>query len=361
MTITINGNGPIVGSDRAEAGVNDDITSLAAVSSVNGGQLAGMRNKIINGKMDVSQRGGSFNVTLAGTYTLDRYALYIGGGGACNVSQSGDVPTTEFLQSLRVSVTTADVALGASDNYTISQRIEGYNVRDLTGRPFTLSFWVRSAKVGTHCVAFRGAQAMRSFITEYTIAAANTWEFKKITVSPGLITDGAWEWTNGVGLLVDWIMASGTGFNTSPNAWQTGNLLSTSNQVNVFDTVGNLFGITGVQLEVGSVATHFEHRPYGMELALCQRYYETGKLFACCDGAMAYVAASTAFQIQKRTTPTFIVRDNAGNPGFCSVDAGSLVPASVGGNETYVFTHVNNSVRPLNNFANFNWVASAEL
>lgn len=273
MTITINGSGTIVGSDRAEAGVNDDITGLQNISSINGGQLAGVRNRIINGKMEIAQRGTSFNISVAGTYTLDRFVLFIGGGGLCNVAQSTSVPSLEFRSSLLVSVTTADVVLGVSDNCTISQRIEGYNVRDLIGRPFTLSFWVRSAKVGTHCVAFRGAQAQRSFITEYTIAVANTWEFKKITITSGLITDGSWEWTNGAGLLVDWTMASGSGFNTTPNAWQTGNFLATANQVNVFDTVGNTFAIAGVQLEVGPVATPFEHRPYGMELALCQRYF----------------------------------------------------------------------------------------
>jgi hypothetical protein len=90
----------------------------------------------------------------------------------------------------------------------------------------------------------------------------------------GLITAGTWNYTNGAGLEVDFTLLGGTNFQSTPNAWQTGDFIATANQVNCLDTVDNIFAITGVQLEVGAVATPFEHRNYGAELQLCQRYYE---------------------------------------------------------------------------------------
>lgn len=232
------------------------------------------RNKIINGKMEIAQRGTSFPGLASTTYTLDRFAVSFGGTALATVSQQGDVPTSnEFQSSLRVAITTADASIIASDFGAVFQSVEGFNARDLIGRTFTLSFWVRSSKTGSHCIALRNSGNDRSYVAEYIINVANTWEFKVITVSGGLITAGTWNWTNGSGVTVLWSLAAGTAFQTTAGTWQTGNFLATTNQVNCLDTVGNIFAITGVQLEAGPVATPFEHRPYGAELALCQRYY----------------------------------------------------------------------------------------
>ena len=236
---------------------------------------AGMRNKIINGKMDIAQRGTSF--AAASGYTLDRFTYYNNGPGVgvVTISQQADVPSSnEFQNSLRVTVTpTADTSIAAGDLYVIGQTVEGFNARDLMGHTFTLSFWARSSKTGVHCVSFKNSGQDRTYVAEYSISAANTWEFKTITISGGLITDGTWNWTTGTGLIVSWALACGSAFQTTANAWGSGNFAATSNQVNCLDTVGNIFAITGVQLEVGDIATPFEHRHYGAELALCQRYY----------------------------------------------------------------------------------------
>jgi hypothetical protein len=255
----------------------------AQIQSLNGGPLAGSRNRIINGDMRISQRGTSFAALAAGgAITLDRWGWASSGAMVCTITQATDVPNNTFQSSYKVDVTTADTSIAASDYAHIMQRIEGYNVRDLIGTTFTLSFWAKSSKTGTHCVSFRNvgtgspAAADRSFIKEYTIAAANTWEYKTVTVAGGLITAGTWDWTNGAGLDVVFTLATGTTHQTTADTWQTGNFMGTANQVNVMDNTANDFFLTGVQLEAGSVATPFERRSYGQELALCQRYFETG-------------------------------------------------------------------------------------
>ena len=266
-------NGVYTTGDQTIGGIKT-FTSAPVVPGINGGQLAGMRNKIINGKMEIAQRGASFAAIISGAYSLDRWTNVNTTSAVVTMSQQTDVPSNnEFQNSLRVEVTTADSSIAASDTFSVNQFIEGFNARDLIGRSFTLSFWVRSSKTGIHCVAF-SSQSDRVFVTEYTVNAANTWEFKTVTVTGGLITAGTWNWTNGVGLQVRFALANGTTRQTTAGAWQTGDFYSTSNQVNCLDTIGNIFAITGVQLEVGSVATPFEHRPIGAELALCQRYFE---------------------------------------------------------------------------------------
>jgi hypothetical protein len=234
------------------------------------------RNKIINGKMEIAQRGTSFSGIGISTFPLDRYR-YDGSPGVVDSIRSSDIPTNQFNNSLRFTVATAVPSGGGA---YVFQIIEGFNARDLVGRAFTLSFWVRSSKTGVHCVSFRNegfslpGTGYRSYVAEYTINATNTWEYKTITVSGGLITDGVWYWDSGYGLGVNFVFsASGSMVAPSPNVWHNDTYYATSNQVNCLDAIGNIFAITGVQLEVGSVATPFEHRPFGAELALCQRYF----------------------------------------------------------------------------------------
>lgn len=264
--VTLTGNQTIAGTKT--------FSSSPVVPGLNGGQLAGMRNKIINGDMNIAQRGTSFAAATNGIYTADRWQYLMAAGAVETVSQQADAPSNnEFQNSLRLAVTTADTSIAAGEFSGVRQHIEGYNARDLIGKTFTLSFWVRSSKTGVHCVAFRNSGQDRAYVVEYTVNAANTWEYKSVAVIGGLITAGTWNWTTGIGLTVNFATSAGSTYQTTAGAWQTGNYLATSSQVNCLDTIGNIFAITGVQLEPGSVATPFEHRPYGAELALCQRYY----------------------------------------------------------------------------------------
>jgi len=251
------------------------------------------RNKIINGKMEIAQRGTSFTLDSA-KYMLDRWRGLNSTSAILTAAKSTDTPSDEYNSSFALTVTTADASVAAGDFVTIGQAIEGYNVRDLIGRDFTLSFWVRSAKTGTHCVTFRNLGLDRTYVAEYTVNTADTWEKKTITVSAGLITAGTWDWENGYGLSAYWSLTAGTTYQTTANTWQTGNFFSTTNQVNVCDTVNNIFAITGVQLEAGSVATPFEHRSYANEQQLCRRYYQAWGAFAAGAGSSSKRYASTS-------------------------------------------------------------------
>lgn len=339
VTLTL----PAVTSTVLAQGAIDNITSI------NTGQIAGMRNKIINGAMDISQRGTSFAAIAPNTYSLDRYSWFTNSTGVVTVSQQADAPVNnEFQSSLRIAVTTADATVGSGEVSFMQQIIEGYNVRDLIGKTFTLSFWVRSSKTGVHCIALKNSGLNRAYVVEYTVISANTWEQKSISVSGGLITTGTWDWTNGKGLLVVWTLAAGTTFQTTAGSWQTGDLYATSSQVNCLDTIGNIFAITGVQLEVGSVATPFEHRPYGAELALCQRYYVKFQGNASNNariGAGYVVTATSAvvansLPVAMRIAPTALEQSGtAGHYGVLYANSGvacTAVPTFGSASETQV-------------------------
>lgn len=279
------------------------MTGNLTVPSINSGQLAGMRNKIINGKMEIAQRATGFPA--ANGYNLDRWSVINTTAAVVTIDQQSDFPGNEFRTYHRTVVTTADASVDATDTYVNFQAIEGYNARDLIGRTFTLSFWVRSPKTGVHCIAFKNSGSDRSFIAEYTVNAADTWEFKSVTVNGGLITAGTWNWTNGVGLSVCFTLMNGTTRQTTANAWQTGDFYSTSAQVNVLDAINNIFAITGVQLEAGPVATPFEHRPYGLELVLCRRYFRPLEgMVGRIDTTASNAVFAGSFDVPMRAAPT---------------------------------------------------------
>ncbi len=286
------------------------------------GQFA--KNKIINSKMESAQRGTSFPAAVNGAYPLDRWII-VGGGTDAVVSVSQAGADSEFSKSLSVGVSTADSSIAASQSLNIQHRIEGYNVSDLVGSTFTLSFRVYATKKGVYCVSFSNLAADRSYVAEFTVNVSNTWEAKTVTVVGGIPSSDTWNFTSGIGLTVRWAMASGSSFHTTAGAWQTGNFQSTANQVNCLDTVGNLFAITGVQLEVGSVATPFEHRPYGAELALCQRYYQisTVSVRGVATGASQYFNVPVYFH-PMRVTPTASLPSSAGK---LNISSAFLVPA----------------------------------
>jgi len=261
-------------------------TSLPTQQAVKGyvNSLAGTsgnftKNLIIGGDFSLNpwQRGTSFPALATAVYCADRWRLNFNTSSVVTVSRSTDSPTVTqagifTTNSILVSVTTADPSIGTGDLFTILQAIEGFNFTRIAQRPFTLSFWVKASVTGTYCVSFSNSGGDRSYIAEYVVNASSTWEYKTITVSSSPAS-GTWDYTNGLGVSVQFALACGSTFQTTPNIWQTGNFRATANQVNALATIGNAFQIALVQLEPGDFATPFEIRTFQQELFLCQRYY----------------------------------------------------------------------------------------
>lgn len=253
--------------------------------------IAGLgRNAVINGSFDLWQRGTSFAAIANAAYSADRWKYGKSGAMVHTVSRSTDVPTATEASvkanySVLIDCTTIDGSIAAGDFCTIRQEIEGYNVRQLVGRTFTLSFWVKATKTGIHCVSFRNSGSDRSYVAEYTISAANTWEKKTVTVTGGLPEAGTWDYTTGVGLSVSFALVAGSTYQTTANAWNTGNFLATANQVNATDDTANDFRLAFVQLELGAKSGRFEVRSIEREVALCQRYFSTSYYNGVAPGA----------------------------------------------------------------------------
>jgi len=248
---------------------------------------SGRRNIVINGAMNVAQRGTSFTGLGNGDtgYQVDRFRFVESGSPTYEftVSQSTTVPSgSGFSNSVKFDCTTADTAMAAGDTLKFEQWIEAQNLQHLaygssSAKSLTLSFWVRSNKTGNYVVWFYQDDDARQITKTYSISSADTWEFKTLTI-PG-DTTGVIDNNNARGLLLSWGLASGTTYTsgTQPTAWESATNANryAGLNVNLADSTSNEWYITGVQLEVGTVATEFEHRSFGEELALCQRYYHT--------------------------------------------------------------------------------------
>ena len=241
----------------------------------------GRRNLIINGAMQVNQRGDQSTSAGSNTYFVDRFNVYIQATAAANVTQSTDVPSGQgFSYSAKIDVTTADTSVGASDLGLFRQVFEGQNVQQLaygtsSAKKLTLSFWVKSSKTGTHIVEFyNSASTARQQSQSYTISAADTWEYKTITIDGDTAT--AIDNNTGAEFYVQWVLYAGSNY-TSGTLNTSWNNVTDANryvgQVNFFDSTSNNMFITGVQLEVGENASDFEHRPASEEFLRCCRYF----------------------------------------------------------------------------------------
>jgi len=258
-----------------------------AVSRINEAGLNvtqyGNRNLIINGGMQVWQRGSAATAAVNSSYsTVDRFEFYLSGGGAYTTEKStGHLADTGHDTALKISVTTADTSIASGDYYSFLQKIEAQNLQQLqygtsSAKEMTLSFWVRATKTGTQTVFLTKNDATSyNFVQEYTINQSDTWEYKTIKI-PALTASGITN-DNGLGIQLGWILKYGSTYDGTAGSWSTSSIFTTANAVNNMDSTSNTFYLTGVQLEVGDTATPFEHRSYGDELARCQRYFQRFK------------------------------------------------------------------------------------
>lgn len=320
------------------------------------------KNYIINGAMEVAQRGTSFVSAPSGTYPVDRFQYIKSGTMVHTVSQDTDVPTFAqagyyYQNSLRATLTTPDTSIAATDYNFIRQKIEGYNFANLAQKTFTLSFWVKATLVGTYCVSFVNSVNDRAYVAEYTITASNTWEYKTITVSPSPIA-GTWNYTNGIGLSVCWVISSGSNFQTTANSWNTGDLLSTSNQVNGTNTGATEFKLTGVKVSLGGAPSEFSlfANDFAGEIIACERYFEKSYFVNIAPGSITVNGAiawgggtatanrpicSISFKVQKREVVVATYYNvNSGstvNP-VRDVNSGVDYPINTGANSAKLIT-----------------------
>jgi len=254
---------------------SDGVTFPDSTNQFSGGAFS-FKNRIINGGMVIAQRNsGSVTPTSDNTYnSVDRWVQRLSQASKYSVQQSTTAPAG-FTNSMLIT-SLAATSVGAADFFGVEHRVEGFNSSDLgwgtaNAKTVTLSFWVRSSLTGTFGGSFINGNYDRSYPFTYTISSANTFEYKTITIVGD--TTGTWNTTNGSGIQLSFGLGVGANNSGTAGAWAGAGTSSATGAVSVVGTNGATWYITGVQLEVGSVATPFERRPYGTELALCQRYY----------------------------------------------------------------------------------------
>jgi hypothetical protein len=314
------------------------MSKAAELAALIGSQTAlSNRNLIINGAMQVAQRGTSF-ASVSTAYTLDRFQAQNSSLGAFTVTQSSTAPDG-FAKSLKWDCTTADASPAAGDFAGLNYRIEGQDLQQLKkgtsgALSTTVSFWVRSNKTGTYILEIVDADNSRNIHKAYTISSADTWEHKELTFAGD--TTGTLTNDNNLSMYLRWYLGAGSTYTSGTLAtdWQANvNADRAVGQVNLADSTSNEWYITGIQFEVGTNASDFEHRSFGEELALCQRYYEKSYDYGTAIGTATYAGTISmgggttgsttsfspmlvgVFKVRKRAAPTVTVYDQAGTSG----------------------------------------------
>jgi hypothetical protein len=310
-------------------GLTSGLGVTASTLSVNGNNISavnslGFRNRIINGNMVIDQRNAGASVNpVSGQYLIDRYVTYRTQNSKFTAQQNaGSVtPPQGFSNYLGITSSSA-YSLLSTDFFVLGQHIEAFNYADLgwgtaNAQTVTLSFWVRSSLTGTFGGSLINGSDNYSYLYSYTINAANTWEYKTVTIAGP--TSGTWAGsTNGIGITLFFSLGTNSNRSAAAGSWisagGSGSYLSATGATSVVGTNGATFYITGVQLEAGSVATPFEQIDYGRELIMCQRYCEgfglsgSGADKDLCmgagNGSGGNFQAFFPWKVQKRAAPT---------------------------------------------------------
>ena len=288
------------------------------------------RNLIINGAMQVAQRGTSFTSVTASAYHLDRFQYNLNGTvGAATVTQATVTDLAGFTKSLKVDCTTADASLATGDRLTLRYALEGQDLQQVakgtsSAKQLTLSFYIKATKTGTQIVELFDHDNTRHCAKSVTINSSNTWERK--TISYPADTTGALDNDNANSISIFFGIACGTDYTsgTLATAWASNtNANRFVGQVNHFDNTANNFEITGVQLEVdhtgSGVATDFEHRSLAVEKRLCMRYYQqyTNIMsvgYVPNNGSKSY-SHGFNFPVEMRAAPTLTISNTGSTAG----------------------------------------------
>ena len=359
-----------------------------------GEQQLSNRNVVINGAMQVAQRGTSTaGITASAYYTADRFATANTTLGTWTQSIEADAPTgSGFRNSLKMLCTTADASPAAADGLRIDQNIEGQNLQQFlkgtsSAKPFSVSFWVKSNVTGTYIVWLFDEDNSRQVSASYTISASATWEKKTITLPAD--TTGAFNNDNGRSLYLSFWLGAGSNFTsgTLATTWASYTAANAAvGQTNLGAATSNYWQVTGVQLEASSVATPFEFEDFGVTLAKCQRYYQKSYAYATAPAsagglqpglvfAGSYNAATQGstigwipFQVAMRAAPTVTIYGyspaTAGvvsNVQGTNLAAGSGTAQFISEYGVNVYNNSGGSITPNLGGYMFHFVASIEL
>jgi hypothetical protein len=389
-TASININGT-VGATTPSTVAATTLSASGASTFTNSAPSAigglGFRNRIINGDMRIDQRNEGAAVTLNSglQFIVDRWSAVTQTNSTGTMQRVADAPAG-FVNSLKYTVSTAEAPSAGNFNQ-FETKLEGLNVADFafgtaSAKTITLSFWVKSSLTGTFGLAIdNNPGSIRNYVSQYTINSANIWELKSIVI-PG-DTSGTWATSNAAGLRVLFDLGSGSSQEGTANAWSTSNFRRVSGNVTLINNTGATWNITGVQLEIGNAATEFERRPFGQELALCQRYYEksynigVAPATASARGAIwTYLVSSAStevygtvsFKVPKRDDPTVTFYGYAGgvdkasqNSNGADLAASSAVSSLPGTSSVRVQNSSGGALVPGGSCIGVHYVASAEL
>jgi hypothetical protein len=329
MTMQINGTSGLVFNDASTQNTSAFLGGLA------------FRNRIINGAMMIDQRNAGASVTVNQAlpfWAVDRNITYGSNSAGVFTAQQSSVVPNGFTKSLICTVTTSSTP-SAGQEYGVRQNIEGFNIADLgwgtaNAQPVTISFWVRSSVTGTFAGSVCNSGYDRSYVFTYVVNSANTYEYKTVTIAGD--TSGTWATDNSAGIRLQFNLGAGPSKTGTAGVWSAGFLQSATGSVNWIANSGATFYITGVQLEKGSTATSFDYRPYGTELALCQRYYY--KLFPQANGNNSFgsgfcdtttsAVVYTSFSVNMRTSPSAVEQTGTASNYSLRVQGGASVNCS---------------------------------
>ena len=290
-------------------------------------QIGGRRNIVINGAMQVAQRSASVTGIAASTYaTVDRWKTAIGStAGRLTQTQTAITDLSGFAFATKLDCTTADTSIAAGETLMFHQRFEGQDLQQLKkgtsdAEKITVSFFVKGNASATYTCELQDTDNARFNSQEFSV----TTSFTRVILTFVADTTGALTNDNALSFQLNIHLHAGstfTGGSHTDNVWHTtANQRVGDNQTSFFDSTDRTFFITGVQMEVGSVATPFEHRSVGEELALCQRYYfeSISKTFGGHAPETSRVLVDSLFPTQMRATPTLTAIGQDGTTGKCS-------------------------------------------
>jgi hypothetical protein len=320
----------------------DGTSGITNLTSINGGQLGGRRNLVMNGEMKVAQRTTSSAGLGADAMTrvLDRWGLVTNTGdsataGRVTMAQVADGPSG-FANCLKLTTTTADTSIAAGEVMLIQHAFEGQDLQGIYkgvsgAKQVTVSFYVKGNANATYTCELFDRDNLRTIGQAFAVTTA--WNRIELTFAADE-DDGSspFDDDNNVSLHIQIFLHGGSTFSGGTfvnNTWaeQANNTRMAESHTSILDATSRTFFITGVQMEIGSTATDFESRSYGEELALCQRYYqETSVTWSGDSTDNEFYRAHYQLPVSMRAAPTITWTDVnvAGFDGDYTSESGTI-------------------------------------